>query len=78
MHVLTVLFGTHITLYKYHLEKVHRRTARWVLSDYNYHNSVSTMLHGTAQLVAISKEKEATNTKHLLPNNSQHDRLIST
>ena len=26
------------------LEKVQRRAARWVLSDYSYHSSVSAML----------------------------------
>ena len=42
------------------LEKVQRRAARWVLSDYSYHSSVSSMLEQLNWLIAFGKEEEAT------------------
>ena len=35
------LYQTQVSM----LEKVQRRVARWVLSDYSYHSSVNAILH---------------------------------
>ena len=40
------------------LEKVQRRAARWVLSDYSYHSSVSTMLKQLNWLSLAKRRKQ--------------------
>ena len=40
------------------LEKVQRRAARWVLSDYSYHSSVSAMLEQLNWLPLVKRRKQ--------------------
>ena len=40
------------------LEKVQRRAARWVLSDYSYHSSVSSMLEQLNWLPLAKRRKQ--------------------
>ena len=40
------------------LEKVQRRAVRWVLSDYNYHSSISSMLEQLNWLPLAKRRKQ--------------------
>ena len=45
MEYACVVWDPHYQTQVSMLEKVQRHAARWVLSDYSYHSSVTTMLH---------------------------------